>query len=399
MPDTLNENGLTLKTAQEIETELKDGFKEIYGNDINLDSDSPDGQRIGIYKQMALDIRESILRVYNSFDPDNSVGTVLDQRVTINNIQRVAGDFTVVGVDITTNESLALKGLDGKAEDEEATSEDAFTVQDNSGNQFFLIDSYTFPSATTQSLNFRAKDIGNVEATINTIQSMVTVILGVTNVNNPSAVISNGEDQETDAELRRRRIQTVANGSTSYVDSILSSIFEVDGVFDAKIFENFTSSPDADLIPAHSIWAIVNGGASNEIAQAIYDNKSTGSGMKGSVSIEIASDSGQVYSINFDRSQSEDLYIELDIQQTDATAGFDLDAIKEFLVENLTYGINDSANSATIISLLTPYLDGGLPINVGVSNDGVSYSDYLETSTKQDEFTLDESRISISIIT
>lgn len=31
MPDELTENGLTVKTATELETELKEGFKEIYG--------------------------------------------------------------------------------------------------------------------------------------------------------------------------------------------------------------------------------------------------------------------------------------------------------------------------------------------------------------------------------
>ena len=47
MPNVLNEDGLEVKTKTEIVTALEAGYKTIYGNDINLDSDSPDGQEIG----------------------------------------------------------------------------------------------------------------------------------------------------------------------------------------------------------------------------------------------------------------------------------------------------------------------------------------------------------------
>ena len=46
MPDLIDASGLTLKTRTEIVNELKDSLRGIYGNDINLDQNSPDGQLV-----------------------------------------------------------------------------------------------------------------------------------------------------------------------------------------------------------------------------------------------------------------------------------------------------------------------------------------------------------------
>lgn len=61
MPDIIDENGLQVKTFDEILQELKDGLRAIYGNDINLDQNSPDGQMVGIIAQVATDLRELLV--------------------------------------------------------------------------------------------------------------------------------------------------------------------------------------------------------------------------------------------------------------------------------------------------------------------------------------------------
>ncbi len=67
MPDILDGNGLVLKDAQELREEIQESFKSIYGDDINIDADSPDGQRIEQLVQMSVDIREII--VYSFIKP------------------------------------------------------------------------------------------------------------------------------------------------------------------------------------------------------------------------------------------------------------------------------------------------------------------------------------------
>lgn len=402
MPDILNKDGLTLKTSAEIKEELEDGYRNIYGADINIEADAPDGQKIAMLLQMALDNRDMIQQVYSSLNPNGAVGTVLDARVAINNIQRISGDFTLVPVDITVDRALELKGLDDQANNPDAT--DAFTIQDNGGNKFLLVDTFEFSNITTlganqRSLIFRSQKVGAVEVTVNTIQTQVTIVLGVTDVNNSSGVLTQGEEQESDPELRLRRERSVAKPSSSYVDSIRSEIFSKENVIDCLVFENVMDTTDADGIPPHSIWTIVEGGASNDIAQAIYDKKSEGAGMKGDIEVEMVSQSGQILVIKFDRVVDEDLYIKFVIRQVDPAASFNINATKDFLVDNLNYSINQPADNASIIGLLSGYLEGGIPINCELSNDGSSWEDYLETSAKQNEFVVDVGRISISIET
>ena len=398
MPDILDKDGLTLKTSQEIKEELEAGYRNIYGADINISPDTPDGQKIAMLLQMALDNRDMIQQIYSSFNPNNAVGTVLDQRVAINNIQRISGDFTLVPVDITVDRALELKGLDAQANDPDAT--DAFTIQDNGGNKFLLVDTHTFQFGQfNKSLIFRSQKVGAIEVTVNTIQTQVTIVLGVTNVNNSSGVLTQGEEQESDPELRLRRERSVAKPSSSYVDSIRAEIFSKENVIDCLVFENVADTPDADGIPAHSIWAIVEGGSSDDIAQAIYDKKSDGSGMKGAIEVEKISQSGQIFVIKFDRVIEEDLYIQFVIKRTDPAASFNTVATKQFLADNLDYSINQPADNASIIGLLSGYLEGGIPIECELSNDGSTWVDYIEPITKQHEFVVDTTRINISIET
>ena len=44
----INDKGVTAPNLDEIISEKSEGYRLIYGQDISIDADSPDGQRIGI---------------------------------------------------------------------------------------------------------------------------------------------------------------------------------------------------------------------------------------------------------------------------------------------------------------------------------------------------------------
>lgn len=397
MVDSITSAGLQIKSLPEIISDLETGFRAIYGADINLDQNSPDGQMINIFAQACIDLRELLASLNNSFDPDRAVGTLLDQRVAINNIVRRAGTFTIQPIEIIVDRTVTLQGLDANFNSIDGTG---YTVQDNAGNQFILVDTATI-TAGTHNLNFRAKNIGAVETIVDTINNQVTVVLGVTSVNNPSGALEVGQNEETDAELRIRRQQSVSIGSVGYLNGLLGSVLNLDGVSDAKIYENVTNATDADGIPAHGIWLIVEGGANTDIANQIYYKKSYGANMKGAVSVNIDTASGDIFTAKFDRPTAEDLYIRFDIQPTNASASFDLTAIKNYIVSNLSYKIGQFAETATITALALQAIQAtsgavGVPVNVEISKNGSSWFDYLETSTKDKQFVLDATNITIT---
>ena len=90
MPDTFDATGLTVQTASELTAGLTTGLQGIYGADITVDQNAPDGQVIGIYTQGGVDVREVLAEVNASFDPDQAVGIQLDQRCAINGVTRGA---------------------------------------------------------------------------------------------------------------------------------------------------------------------------------------------------------------------------------------------------------------------------------------------------------------------
>lgn len=397
MADSLNENGLTLSTFNELLDFVQSSMTDIYsvdGNNINFDSSTPDGQFTNILAQIGSDIREVVREVYNSFDPDKCSGVVQDSRYAINYLTRKGGTFTVQNIDITATKTVTLDGLDSAYNDTNASS---YTVSDNAGNNWYLIDTTTITSGTT-SLPFRAQNMGLVQPTIGTLTNQVTKVLGITSVNNSVAPTTLGENQESDEEFRiRRNRSTAINGQNNY-DAMTGQLLALDGVTDVKVHVNNTSSTDSTNTPAYTIWAIIEGGANTDIANIIYQN---GSGLdtRGSVTVNTVTVSGEQFTVNFDRVNPVSLYIQFDLKNT---SGINIteSVIKNYIVENLTYTLGSPAETSSITeiaqnALLT--LGSGLyALNVEVSTDGSTWTDYIASASLQNKFVVDATRITIT---
>ncbi len=396
---TLDENGLTIDTLQEVIIKFEEGYKDIYGNDIILDSNSPDGQVINIYAQAIRDVLELLQQVYTGFDLQQAIGVILDQRITTLSIQRQGATFTQQQVEITTDRSLTLEGLDAAANDPDGIG---YTVADNAGTQFILLDTFNAPGAGVHNLTFRAKDLGSITTLPNTVTNPVTVVLGVTLINNPTGVLELGLDGELDSTLKLRATKSTANKSKGFIDGLTGLLLNITGVTDARVFENFSNIIDADGIPAHSIWAIVEGGANTDIGDTIYATKNAGAGMKGVTTVDITTVNGSVFTARFDRPQSKELFIRFDIQETVLAQIFDENAIKQFIVDNLTFAIGASAETSTITTVAQDAINntsgGGVPLNVEISDDGILFVDFLDTSTKDEKWIVDTVRIAITIL-
>lgn len=395
MSDLLDENGLTLKTLTEIREELVADLQEIYGDDINVDQNSQDGQQVNIFAQGAVDIREILQQVNAGFDPDQAAGRVLDQRVGINGITRNGGTYTFAPVSITTDRALNLIGLDDQSDDLNPTIENLYTVKDDAGTEFYLLDSVSIVGAGTQSLTFRAAEIGSVEIQINTITEPVTVIAGITGINNPSGALSIGVDEESDTDLKIRRRSSTAQPSLGYLDGIESSLADLDGVSTAIVYENNTNAVDANGTDPHTIWAIVEGGDPTEIGTVIYRKKSSGSNMRGDQTVDITRPNGTIFTAKYDEPGSEDLYIRFTI--TLVGGGFiDTDALKITIAEGLFWTIGGDAASDDIIDFLKNINSKYRLTGVEVSDDGVSWSEVVSVSSPKNRWVNDITRITIT---
>jgi len=396
---TLDGNGLTIDTLTQIVTKLEEGYRAIYGNDIILDSNTPDGQLLNIYAQANRDLLEVLQQIFIGFDVNQAIGIVLDQRVSLLGIQRQGATFTQQQVEITVDRALTLTGLDADATNPDGVG---YTVADDAGTQFILLDTTNIVASGTYNLTFRAKDLGSIITLPNTITNPVTVVIGVTGINNPTGALEVGVDGELDAALRIRATRSTANRSVGFIDGLTGILLDIDGVTDARVFENFTNATDANGIPAHSIWVISEGGSNTDIVDAIYSTKSEGCGMKGAVSVEIITVNGSIFTGSFDRPSSKSLWIRFDIKPTKVGQTFDEDAIKQYITDNLNFNIGDIAETSTITCLAQEAINvtggGGVPLNVEISDDDITYVDFLEVTTLDEKWIVDNARINITIL-
>lgn len=392
MSDVLNEDGLTLKTLTDIIDDLETDLKAIYGDDINIDADSPDGQAINIFAQAAIDLREVLQSIYASMDPNQAQGVVLDQRVALNGIQRNAGTFTVVPVIITVDRSVSLVGMDDKSESTDIPS-GVYTIKDNAGTQFVLLDSVTLSAGST-TVDFRAANIGAVEVSVGSLTTPVTVIAGVVSVNNTSGATTQGVDEETDTQLRIRREKSLAIVATGYLDSIEAALRAVDGVTEAVVYENYTDTIDGDGIPPHSIWAIVEGGTDADIAAILYAKKTAGAGFLGDEEVDVERTYGRTYPVKFDRATDEDLYVHFSVSLPGGV--IDTDALAADIVENVTWELGadavGSVLTAYVMSLNSRYQVSAME----VSKDDATYLEIVSPTSKGGRFVMSTTRIAIT---
>lgn len=386
MPNSFDQNGLQTLTQNEIVESLTKDFQDIYGEDINVDSNSPDGQIINIFAQMQEDFYEMLHQVNASFDPDQAIGTVLDQRCAINGIQRKAGTYTYVNIEVTTDRSVTLDGLDNVSE------EDAYTISDNEGNKFVLTTTANL-STGVSSLRFRAKNIGNVEVLPNTITTPVTIILGVLSVNNPTGASEQGENEETDAELRERRKRSVSISNQGYVDGLLAALENIPDVTKASVYQNRTSTTDADGIPGHSVWVVVQGGSDEEIGKVMDNKVAAGVGMKGTTSVNVAQSDGSIATYYFDRPSAQSLYVMLDITPLDGQV-LVYDEIKSAIVSGMKFQPNETVDSSAIICYIKSVIDN-VALTCQVSTDGTTWETVVTPTTKDKYFEISAENIII----
>jgi uncharacterized phage protein gp47/JayE len=378
----LSASGLQIQTQPDIVATLTVGYTSIYGADISLQPNTPDGQMMNIFSTALEDNLELLQSVYNMFNLINAYGVQLDNIAQLLGIQRQAGSYTQAQVTITVSQALTLPGQDVLIANPGAT---VFTVADQAGNQFQLVTSYTFGSAGTQTLTFAAVDIGQILTSPDTITAILTPLLGVTSVNNPSTandVI--GTIEESDSSFRVRMAQSFQIAATGPADSMRAQLMNLPGILDAFVAENDTGGI-IDGVPANGIWVIVNNATATpaQIAQIIYAKKGMGCAQKTSSgqSYNITRSAGNVFTSYWDNAVGEAIYISFTILPINGVDSFNPTTLATSLAEALVYKLNGSAFVGQIISAMQIIAPNGYLTSVFV---GISTSQALQVVSPSD---------------
>ena len=312
----LIETGIQIERLNEIVARFEDGFRQIYGQNIDLSPNSPDGQMVGLLAQMKMDIEELAENVYRQLDPDVATGAWLDQRVAYAGLIRRAASYSYLRSVILTGEPLThlYAGI---------------VVSDPHKVRWVLTADVQLDSNGSARADFRSEELGAFNLIKNTNLTIETVTLGLTSATTfENAEI--GEEEETDLQLRERFFISRTKNAQNSADAIQSKIAALPDVRQVKVLENNTKQRDKYGVEPNSLNIIVDGGADEQIAHVIYENKGAGVGLQGATETTLTVN-GERRALRFDRAVPVDVQVSMRCVRYEDFTEVDKDEIKRLL--------------------------------------------------------------------
>jgi uncharacterized phage protein gp47/JayE len=227
------------------------------------------------------------------------MGSALDVVVKMNGIKRLPPVYSTCQVTLTGTAHTAINnGI----------------VADKTGNNWSIPSPTVLDSTGTITVIATCQTPGPINANPGDINQIMTPTYGWSTVNNTAAATP-GSFAETDAQLRARQAISTATPSQTILEGIKSAISSLSGVGRYQIYENDTASTDSNGLPAHSLTAVVENGADQDIAQVLFAKKAPGVATNGTTSISIVDVYGVPSTINFYRPSYVDIDVTINVKQ------------------------------------------------------------------------------------
>lgn len=160
-------------------------------------------------------------------------------------------------------------------------------------------------------VNGEASLTGVIQSLAHTAKNIINAISGwdtVDNLNDADV----GVAVETDAAFRTRRAQALQGLGNATLEAIRADMLLISGVSTAFVFENATDVTVGIRTP-HSIEAVVQGGADQDIWDALFDTKAAGIQTVGAESGITTDSQGTVHTVKFSRPAIRDIWIDIDV--------------------------------------------------------------------------------------
>lgn len=268
----INQDGISTTPLTEYKTEIENVFISAFGSNFNVDPETAQGQMIGLLAFAFSQSDNSVIDMFNGTDIYSAIGIQIDY---------IASNLGIYRKPAANSEVLCtLTGVTGTILPVGATAEDA------AGNKYKLKSQVIIPVSNTIDAIFVCQTAGSVIIHPNMVNKIIDVIQGWERINNANAGIT-GYSEETDAQLRKRYIESVTINSVSQLSSIKSCISLIQDVKQVEVVQN-----DQDIaqtikglsLPAHSITSIVLGGSDQDIIDCIGKKKPVGIKTNGDIS-------------------------------------------------------------------------------------------------------------------
>ncbi len=311
MPAGLTADGYFAKTTDEFLDDINDSQKASINAGLNLSSATPLGQINGIIAAKLGELSDQMRAVYSAFYPSSASARSLDNVCSITGTKRNAASKSILSL-VTVNIDDGFSAAPGEM---------VAAVAGDPVRRFVNKDVVENTSGMTNdfSVNFEAEVAGAVECLSGQLTSIAEPLSGWNSVINPTDAVV-GDEIDTDSQLRIRREQELAGGSTT-ADGIRTDVLQNEdlGVTFCRVLSNDTDATDSNGLPPHSVEVIARGPDAptseddQALADQIWESKAGGVQAFGTDSKTVTDDQGNEYDVGFTRPTIVPVYLEIDI--------------------------------------------------------------------------------------
>ncbi len=346
----VTEQGFVLKRLADILDEAKIALESIQdpitGEYLqpNFTSADPAMQIVLVVLNSIANAWEGMEITFNQFDPQKATGAALSSLVELNGLDRKQATASTASISVTGTDSTVIP------------SGSIVTDLQNTNN--WEVDTDITISSGVGLGTVTCQTLGSVFAATNTLNKIVTPILGWSTVDNSTQSVT-GEDKETDSELRARRDNSTLAPGVSQSEAVAANLKNLSGVTYVKVLVNDSLSVDSNGIQPKSMAVIIEGGDDQEIAESILKRKGmavpTESALPNTTTVNITDNQGIVYPISFIRPTQVPIYCTIILNITNADLFGDTDTAIDFIKNKIiqyaeygsvalgvTYGFNET---------------------------------------------------------
>lgn len=372
--------GMVPPTRQEISNALWNMFREAFGQDLNSDPRTPQGQLVTSLTAALVDNNDSMIELGNQFDPRFATGVWQEALGAIYFITRRGETSSVV--------MLSFIGQSG------VVIPDGFVVIDDADNEWATNGQASIGADGTATVEAKCLTPGPISAAPLTITTFKQTIDGLDRVENPAAA-ARGSLEESRLDFELRRAMSVAKNSKNMNNSVYGAVADIEGVIDAFVIDNPTDNTitvgetNYPMI-RNSLLVSVVGGSEQEIAKQILIKGGTGCSFVGNTDVLYRdTESGNAfppeYVVTFLRPTHVNVYFRILVSDISAVSFVAQSTAKQSIIDQFSSGENRARIAGTVIaSAFMCGIDRNIrPIKIEVSTDGSTWEDYITFGVNQ----------------
>lgn len=337
----ISTQGLILPDTDSIKAEVQAKFREALGNDLSLEDSTPQGRLIDAITQMRMEVLRTCAAVANVINPNLSYGSYLDAICALTDcVRKSATRSTVIAT---------LGGTEGTVIPAGSLAE---TI---AGDVFYSENEVTIGETGTVEAVFLSQETGEIPCAEGALTTIQTTVLGWETITNANAAVL-GRNEESDTELKIRRLETLYNGR-GFIGDVQSRLSNIDNVRSYIVRQNNKNKniniSNITLKP-HSVYACVYGGTDQDVAMALYNSVPAGCDYTGSTTVTVTDPyNHQAYEVSFDRPTVIQIDVKVYIKK-DTGTGDVTGAVKQAVID-YENGLITNVNGLSVGVNVSPF--------------------------------------------